>query len=488
MKKTVSVLLLAALAANTLIGCGSGSANPSAISDGTDTSAQDTEITDADMLGFPKEDNGGKTFTILVAENRAYEYAVEETSGDVVNDAVYEKNRTVEDYLGIEFAFRVEATAWNTREQFSNMIIQDVMSDSKSFDLVNSATVSTISTASSGVFLEGGSLPFVQFDRSWWMADMYSRFSIDGKLYGFIGDASLSLYKDMTAIFFNKRIWEEFKKHDPYELVRSGEWTLDKMIELTVDMVKDLDGNGIYAPETDQMAWYSEVVPNGTFQTSLQLEVVRINDEGTPEYLGLTERFSDAYDKMYAFYQQPGVASRSTIDDKSYHTMKTFAQGTVATMCNFIYSTEYLRDMKDDYGILPMPKYDETQEKYISQVGTSTSMLFVPLTTNDAELTSKVMEACAYYTNQLVVPRYYEVALKEKYARDSDVAEMLDLIREGAAFDFLFVYGAGCLSNAPNLFFRKLESTDLASEFAGNKASFVASLEDLIEIYQGLGE
>lgn len=178
----------------------------------------------------------------------------------------------------------------------------------------------------------------------------------------------------------------------------------------------------------------------------------------------------------------------STIDDATYKSMKTFAEGNVATMVNFIYSTEYLRDMVDDYGILPMPKYDSNQEKYISQLGTSTSMLYVPATTNDIELTSKVMEALCYYSSELVVPKYYEVALKEKYARDADIAQMLDIIRDGATFDFLFAYGAGCLSNAPNSYFRfgNTDTTDIASNFASLEASFTASLEKLIETYENL--
>ena len=289
-------------------------------------------------------------------------------------------------------------------------------------------------------------------------------------------------------MFFNKRIWDEYKQPNPYDLVRNNEWTLDKMIELTAGMAADLNGDGAYDAENDQLAYLAEQVPNGTFQTSLELKVVEIDDSGMPVCLGLTEKFVNAYDKMLGLHKNPGVMTMSSIDDKSYRSMNTFANGNVATMTNFLYSTEYLRDMKDDYGILPMPKYDANQEKYVSQLGTSTSMLFVPVTTGDVALTSKVMEAFAYYTQQMVVPKYYEVALKEKYARDDDMAEMLDIVRDGAAFDFVFVYGAGCLKNAPNSYFRFWDTNtdDVASAFAANEAAFVASLEELIKKYEAI--
>ena len=335
--------------------------------------------------------------------------------------------------------------------------------------------------AQDGYFMDGNTLTYCDFDHPWWIADMYKRFSCAGKLYGFIGDASLSLYKDMTVIYFNKRIWDEQKAPDPYELVRNNEWTLDKFIGLCSGMQRDLNGDGAF-DETDQLTFLGEYVPCGTFQTALQLDVVKVWDNGEPEYLGLTEKFLSAFERLLDFQSGEGVMRMSSIDDRSYKSMITFGNGNVATMCNFIYSTEYLRDMKDDYGILPMPKYDENQEKYISQLGTSTAMLFVPTTAKDIDLTSKVMETMSYYTNQLVVPKYYEVALKDKYARDDDIAEMLDIIRDGAAFDFLFVYGTS-LQSAQNSYFRFYETntTDLASKFASGEETFKASLESMIE-------
>ena len=153
-----------------------------------------------------------------------------------------------------------------------------------------------------------------------------------------------------------------------------------------------------------------------------------------------------------------------------------------------------ISEEKDDYGIVPMPKFDEEQKDYISQIGTSTCMVYVPVTAKDPALTSKVMELLSYFTNQLVVPKYYEVALKEKYARDTDIAEMLDIIRDGATIDFLFVYGMQ-LSQAPNNQFRlgkadpsasDIAAVELSSDFESRKSAFITSLEQLAEKYEAL--
>ncbi len=483
-KRITSIATLTAMATTMVItSCGGGNSQQTDTSAAGTTAPEVTTQSVESILGFEREDNGGKTFTILADENKAYDFDAEEATGDVVSDAVYEKNNAVEEYLGISLEFVYGNAGWNTRNEFNSLIQTDIMAGDGTYDLVSSPVVITTPIVQEGYFLDGNALN-VNFDNPWWLSDMYERFSIAGKLYGFFGDYSLSLYKDLAVIFFNKRIWDEFDAPDPYELVRNNEWTLDKFLEVCSGMERDLNGDGTWTLEDDQLTYLSEAVPGGTYQTALELDVVKIADDGTPEYLGLTEKFASAYEKMATLMSRDDVLVVSSIDDLSYKSQKAFANGNVATMVNFLYSTEHLRDMNDDYGIIPIPKYDENQEKYHAQLGTSTEMLFVPKTTNDVALTSKVMETLGYYMKELVVPKYYEVALKEKYARDTEIREMLDIIREGAAMDFIFVYGTS-LASAPNQYFRYQNKADigiaLASRFATNEKSFTTSLEKMIE-------
>ena len=57
--------------------------------------------------------------------------------------------------------------------------------------------------------------------------------------------------------------------------------------------------------------------------------------------------------------------------------------------------------MKDDFGIIPYPKYDETQTEYISSASSNfLSVCAVPVTNDDLENTGAFME-------YLRVPRLY---------------------------------------------------------------------------------
>ncbi len=52
----------------------------------------------------------------------------------------------------------------------------------------------------------------------------------------------------------------------------------------------------------------------------------------------------------------------------------------------------------------------------------------MPITNQQPEYTSLILESLAEESYRSVLPAYMEVALKDKYTRDPDSAEMLDLV------------------------------------------------------------
>ncbi len=451
------------------------------------------ESNDADLLGFPKEDNGNKKFVIYTNSTKSDgsalgDFNVESQTGDLVNDAVFKKDAKVEDYLGIDIELILENGVWSKRSAFNNKIIAAYDAGDHEFDVVNSMLVCTIPLAGRGLFVDVSDLPHTGFDKPWYIKDMVENYGIGGKFYGIISDHSLSLYKDLSVIFFNADMMEDVKPDvDLYDLVRRGEWTLDKFLEVSSDMARDLNGDDAYTAGDDIFAYFGEGVPNGTWITALDIHSFEINETGNSfTYYGLTERFSSAYDRMGVFSTSPGVRN----EQGTLGARDTFANGRVAFMTNFLYTTESLRDMDDDYGILPIPKYDTNQEDYISQVGTSTSTFFVPQTQMNLDLVSKFIECEAYFGYTEVSDVYYEVALKTKYIDDPNMVDMLDIVRENATITFMMVYGANYMKNSPYERFRFSASgvayTDIASWMASRETSFCTSLQTLLDAYAAL--
>ena len=102
------------------------------------------------------------------------------------------------------------------------------------------------------------------------------------------------------------------------------------------------------------------------------------------------------------------------------------------------HDVEKLRDMEDDLGILPMPKYTAEQEQYYS-ASWGGEILMLPKTVllaEEGENIGMILEAMSFYAYYNIIPLYKEVALKTKTARDEESSDMLDIVFSSASFDF----------------------------------------------------
>ena len=93
------------------------------------------------------------------------------------------------------------------------------------------------------------------------------------------------------------------------------------------------------------------------------------------------------------------------------------------------------RSFTVDFGLIPFPKYEES-DKYIAPVGGYwDSWLMIPATNSDTDRTGTVLEALGYYSQQLVTPAFIETSVTTKALRDDDSAEMLDMVLKNRSFD-----------------------------------------------------
>ena len=486
MKKRIlsTLLLISMLSALTVTSACGDTTDDGGKTTETTSTGEVTTVEEGPQLELPDVNYEGKEFTILSTVHADYEYVSEEQTGDIVSDAVYNRNRNVEELLGINLNIITEPGHWDDRDNFNHLITSSVMSGDGAYDLVNGVTVCVLLVAGDGLFVNALDLDYINFDKPWWIQGMEDDLAIGGKLFGFIGDASLSMYKDLTVIYFNKTLLENYNLENPYDLVREGKWTIDKLSEMSSAAASDLNGDGKMDTATDQFGYVTAAVPQRTFQTATEFKVFRYDENKNPYVADLTEHEISVFEKLNKFVGDTMTNSSQYANDQTV-VSNIFNDERSLFMCQFLYVTEYLRDMKSDFGIIPVPKYDENQENYHTQIGTSTSMFFIPRTTNDLDLTSMVCEALSYYSWRDVVPAYYEIALKEKYTRDEDVKEMLELIRNSAQMDFTFAYST-LFSPFPNMVLPTTSDevkTDYVSEYESHKSSWQSVIDNLVASY-----
>ena len=487
MKKITAMTLLLAMALS-VASCGGGNGdtnNDTTTSAGGDTTTAAPEDT-SPKLELPDKNFGGTEFTILSSDLNSYEYDAEEQTGDIVEDAVYKRNSKVEELLGVDFNIISQPGDWPARDTFNGLIKNSVLAGDGEYDLISGVAVIVMQLSTEGYFVNANNLKYIDFDNPWWVQGMNDNLAIDGKLYGFIGDASLSLYKDLSVLYFNKKILNDYNLENPYQYVYDDNWNIDTFGGMLKGVSSDLNSDGKLKWGEDMVGFMTNSVPNRAFMTATEITFLNY-DNGSPSFGELSERSVNVFEKLYKVFKENDNVLNNPKDEYDIAT-QYFTEDKALFMDAFLKYADNMRNMTSDFGIVPYPKADSTQEKYHTQIGTSTSTFFVPITAKDKDMTAMVCEALSYYSMQDVTPTYYEVALKEKYTRDDDVKNMLEIIRDGAQMDFGFAYST-LFDPSPNVLteFRSSYVIDnITTYYAKYQQKWQATLEDIVEKYSTL--
>ena len=145
-----------------------------------------------------------------------------------------------------------------------------------------------------------------------------------------------------------------------------------------------------------------------------------------------------------------------------------------------------MRDMEDDFGIIPLPKYDEQQEEYVTTYQWwNARALAVPVTVENTDRTGAVLEYFTYASHDTVREAYYDVTLAGKLARDKDSTEMLDLIFNALTADLGLMTEIGGVRNMiVNMM--KVGAGNISSTLASNTETVTNAMKELYETIDAL--
>ena len=292
----------------------------------------------------------------------------------------------------------------------------------------------------------------MDFDQPWWNSDFIYECSIKNKVFMITGSLSLDLLREVLAVYYNKSMANDYSAakeglDDLYAIVDSGKWTIDRMMELGDGIYRDLNGDQIHDVEDVYGILLIDTVaamPWGAFD----LSAFEKDEDDWFVFNVNKEKLFDAYQKIYdLFYETPGSAT-SYLELSSSDAQNMFAGGNALFLIDRLSSVEKIefRNMKDDYGILPEPKYNEAQKEYCAYPDEFTSFS-IPVTNPHPDAAAAVLEAMASYSYNETVPTYLDLALKGKYMSDAQSRKMIDLlisnIKIEAGWAYLEEVGAG---------------------------------------------
>lgn len=439
-KKITTFFILTAMLAG-VVSCGSGNGDVVTTSGGeaTDTTtAGETEIHD----DLPELNYNGDEFTILVEDYGGYcgaDFWVEESDGDIVNDSIYNKNRIVSERLNLDINWVMFTHNWDDRSEFTTKFRSGVLAGDGSYDLAAGLGYFMPSFVSDGILSDMSTLPYIDPEKPWWSDKFMKASSIDGKYYFVTGDASLGLIKNMFCVYENLDLAEKLGVENLYDVVRDGKWTLDKMREVASLYYVDLDGD-TKAGQADQFGLLLNSSNHFTgFIESLGVDIVDISGDDPKLVFGNAHN-TDVISKLTdMIYNTDGIYFDKKGEEETMYN-SIFRDGNVLLATGWLMHTDAFRDVNFGYGVLPYPKWDESQMDYATTVLTTYSVLTIPTDCADKERAAAVCEALAYESWKSVTPAYFETALKVKYVADNDSAQMFDIIRDGVSFDFGYIY------------------------------------------------
>lgn len=438
----------------------------------------------------------GETFTILARQDgfnsdTEHEITADENETETVNQAVYARNTKIENRFGCTIEPYFIPGGWNDKDNFTNTMKNSIMSNSQAFDLIMGyqAYMAELGLNEYYSNMYDPEFKYINFNADYYYGDIIKELTVNDRLYYLVGDYSLSYLENLYVLYFNKQMARDLQIDDLYQIVKDGGWTLDKMVEYSRRAYEDTDGDGYKTP-TDTFGFVTKYSNSSDALFSEFDEQPTSNDEnGRPQFSLDTSKVTAILERMINFCEEDCAYSfQNTSDSPIGETTEDgiFMDGRSLFYPERTFYAEIFRNIETDFGIIPFPKWDADQAGYYTQSQNSYSVAVIPKDVKNKAFTGAMLEALTAETANTggVTDAYYDIALKDKYSRDDESGEMLDIVRAGAKINFGYFHAVP-LGSATQIFRTLLEKkmTTFASYWAENQNGYNRSLNKILKTY-----
>ena len=461
-KRILAALLAGLMLVSSLASCSekaaeetqSTAADTEASPAGVETSADTTPAETSDGLigvelaydwkeGVEQNNYDGYTFTILNGCTASwYSYTnimVEETTGEPVNDGIYERTQRVNEYLNVNIA---EHQVSDSAAELRNT----VKGGTDDFGVALCTLMGDFAIAQEGNVYDLNTIEGLHLDGAWWDQNANEDLAINNKLYFTTGSFDTTRFDSIRGLYFNQRLIDDYGLTNPYEMVDNNEWTIDNFAKLLEAAVHDADGDGKWT-DKDKYGWisYTEIMVDlltrgcGVNYIDKDTETGYLMD-GTQG-----EKLIDVYSKIYNIVNTGNYVfdhhqSRYSAYERGKGDriiQELFMENSVLFYSECMAWTRELRNMEADFGIVPPPKYNQDQERYYSII-LNPFMQMIPVTVEDVNRNANILNALNAASHDTVMEGYVNITLQGKSTRDEDTVRMLRLVFDDLSYNLHF--------------------------------------------------
>ena len=447
----------------------------------SDTTAEATEAVTTAYYDVTGIDYNGYAFYIWNEDNLKdnnwtgfpNDMFVEGETGEILNDAVYTRNRAVEEKLNI--TIKGEDVPSNT---FPTKLTPRVAAGDKGLDLLTPVTRMIPKLVSAETVYDVNTLKAFDLSEPWWNRNCNEEMTIHGKLFALTSDATYYDKLSTVVTFFNQKLVTDNKMEDPYDLVDSDKWTLDKALEMGAVISADVNADNI----RDEKDAYPISCQNDGSYYLLHAAGVTICSKDAKGNLIFNlneERSVSVLQKIYTLMtDKTKYYNRLTYNKDLTLTVNMFNEGRALFLIRPLQTLFVMREMESDFGIVPMPKIDDQQKEFRSAVNCyAGTCCMLPKTTDDPERSAVVLSLLSCESHYTVMDTLYSFVLGDKLLRDESSRNALEVAFAGAVCDPGLLWDFGGIQTT----LLKKNDTDVASMLASVTPTVNKAIEDLNE-------
>ncbi len=434
------------LSAGLMVSCGDNTKKPS------DTTSSSIPVTDATTETPETEyrytpantDYQNTEFRIINLDNVANSgwsgtpsdlLPAENPHADVLSEAVYTRNLRVEELLRVKIVVEELSS-----EKITSLVNKTTMSGDAEFDAVFCSIVQMSGFVSKQMLSDLRDTN-INFSDPWWDQNSIEAFELGGVLFGAVSDMTFYDKISTYVTFFNTEFISSNGLENPYDLMERGEWTLEKLLEMGEVASKDVNGDSKY-DEDDAYGLSFQSDAAYVLLNAANKTIITKDEHGLPVYNLTDEHVILTLQRIYELM----LDSRRFFNRQKYgmniqEAVNMFTENRAMFMVRPIQSLFMMRQMGADFGIVTLPKMNETDTYVGSAVNPySGTILVLPTTVSDKARAADVLQAMACESHYTVQEPLFRVVLGAQLIRDERAVKMLDLAFSHRVYDIGLVF------------------------------------------------
>ena len=504
LKRVLSVFLLALLVAGVFSACNTVSENSGDASETDENSF--FGLTLPEGIDYKKRvvkvlttsTNDDWSYQIQPTSNTNYSA---ETASSIVTTAA-ERTRLVEERLNVVIEEQVVYTSNRYGGEMYQTIMSDLAIGKGDYIICMPASTEAAMLSTEGALLDLTTVETLDLNADWWSKSFNDKVSIAGSVYFTIGDIGYVNKNATLFVAFNKTMVEEmhllvsYGYSSLYEMVDDGAWTQDVLFSMSKAVYQDTNENN-KCDRGDVLGFAQQDGVIACLLSGAGETIATPDADGYPSLTIKNERAIELISKAQDYLQnnQSGFISANDYFNVSGVPVSDvivpeFKANRILFLMEAVLNLPLLRDMENDFGVLPTPKYDEEQQEYYSRIGGwSCDTVCIPsfVKGEDLEVAGYVLDALGAASRAKLNRVYYEQTLQYQISRDDESMRMLDIIFESRIPDMCEIYRWGDMYDTVIGMYKAGKDT-FVSAYEKAEPGTIADMELTIEIFKSLQE